>query len=377
MKRFVLSIMAALLIAHGAAAETRIGVTSELLNVVSSGAELENWSLVPAGTAELSILNRGSRLVRSELLLRFTPTVGTLVTELERLYARAAFGETLVTIGKTRSSWGAGLALNAGDIIFGSSSVDFSLQAPDPRSETWWLTSAEIPLAGFSFLELIVLPGPLDMSPLTSPALALLEEASAGGRMSVAVGTATVQAGYLYRGAEIAGLGETGHHAYLSFEGYVPINWHVSASSRTPVDEWSAEDLTESLTATAGAFDDVSFSADRTLSWQLELLVRPYASFDPAAEDAADGATNGAADYGLFLYPGLSFVPRRGLSLSLSSVLSPVDLSARSSLAASWNIYESLTLLSYVSVAAGESGDVFSTDAPAGVSFALGLRYVY
>lgn len=367
MKRLVLSTLVALVLAGGASAETRVSVTAELLNALSSGPELETWTFVPAGTAELSILNRGSRLVRSELLLRFSPTTTPVLAELERLYVRAGFGQTLVTVGKSRTSWGSGIALNAGDIVFGSSSVDFSLAESDPRSETAWLTSAEIPFGGFSFLELIALPGFIDTTDPTAPALPAVRESSIGGRVSVAVRTATFQAGYLYRGTRIAGLGDTGHHAYLSFEGYAPINWHISASARTATNQWDTEVFSDSLTVTAGAFDDVSLPADRTLSWQLESLVRPYRSFE----------LDIAGDYGVYVYPGVTFVPRSGLSISLSSLISPVDLSARSAFAVAWNIYESLTLLSYTSVAAGEEADVFSINEPGGVSFTIGIRYVY
>lgn len=92
---------------------------------------------------------------------------------------------------------------------------------------------------------------------------------------------ATFKSGYLYRGNRIAGLGETGHHAYLTAEGLVPMNWHVSASARSPTDGWDRETAQESLVVTAGAFDDVSPPADRKPARQLELLSRPFQSFEP------------------------------------------------------------------------------------------------
>lgn len=351
-------------------AETRVSVTAELLNTVASGAQLEDWTFLPTGSAELALRNQGSRRVRSELVLRYLPVGEGVLASLERLYARASFGEVLVTVGKTRSSWGAGLALNAGDIIFGSSSTDFSLQATDPRSQTSWLVSSELPLGDFSFAEIIVLPGVPDISNPFAPKAPALNDAAAGTRVSLALGDITMQSGYIFRGHEIAGLGTTGHHGFLSVEGYVPVTWHLSAATRTPRDRWDANALSDDLVVTAGANGDISLPADRTLAWQLEALVRPFGAFEssPGAE---------ASEYGLFLYPGISFLPRTGLTISLASLVSPIDLSANSLFSISWNIYESLTLLSYTSIASGEETDLFSIEKPGGVSFTIGARYVY
>jgi len=369
-RRTILSVMVGVVLAGSAAAETRVGVTAELLSGLASGPHLESWTLAPAGSAELSLRNTGSRLVRAELLLRFAAGAPSGAPELRRLYARAALGETLVTVGRTRSSWGAGLALNAGDIIFGSSSVDFSLRAADPRTETAWLTSVEIPFGDFSFVEVIALAGSPDLTNPSAPVPPAVDETSAGGRVNLAAGNATIQAGYLYRGDRIAGLGGTGHHAYLTAEGFVPVNWHVSASARTPVGRWDAATVRESLTVSVGAFDDAALPADRALSWQVEAIVRALGSFEPRA-----GA--GAGDYAVFVFPGVGLTPRAGLSVALSSLVSPVDLSSTSTLSVSWSIYEALTLLGYASVAAGEPDDLFSIEQPGGLSFVAGARYVY
>lgn len=368
--RLLAMVALALLSAGAVGAETRLGVTVELLNALSSGAELEGWTLLPAGDAQVSIRNVGSRQVRSELVLRVTPAGAAVIPSLERLYVRATFGEVLATVGKTRSSWGSGLALNAGDIIFGSSSLDFSLRASDPRSQTAWLAGAEIPFGDFSFVELIALPGEPDLTNPLSPALPALEESSAGGRVNLALGDVTAQAGYLFRGDTIAGLGATGHHAYVTVEGYLPVNWHVSVATRTPRSSWDQDVVSGDLVGSAGAYGDVSLPRDRRLGWQFETLVRPFQSFAPT-----DGAT--PADYGLFLYPGLTLSSGTGMTLSVSSVVSPIDLSARLAAGFSWNIYETLTLLSYLTVAAGESDNLFSMADPSGVSILVGGRYVF
>ena len=111
------------------------------------------------GSAGMSFMSRGSRDVKGEIALDFSEAGGMLTPVLQKLYIRPYFGDVKVSIGKTRTTWGAGFAFNAGDIIFGSDSVSFDTTSDDPRSETAWLTNAEIPLGDFSFLELIVLPG--------------------------------------------------------------------------------------------------------------------------------------------------------------------------------------------------------------------------
>jgi hypothetical protein len=370
MKRFLTVLFLAAAFAAGGVAENRVSVTAELLNSVSSGNDLELWTVSPLGSAELSVRNTGSRQVRSELLLRFSNAGPNLISELDRLYIRATLGDLLATVGKTRSSWGAGIAFNAGDLIFGSSSVDFSLRAADPRSETAWLLSAELPIDDFSFVELVLLPGELDLSNPFAPVLPGVEEASVGTRVNLALGDLTLETGYLFRGDRIAGRGETGHHAHVMLEGYVPVTWHFTTATRTSRDRWDADAIEDSVTVTSGASGDISFGMDQRIGWQLEALIRPFRSFDPPAGSPA-------TEYGIFVYPGFSLSSGTGMTLLANAIVSPADLSARTTLGMNWNIYQSLTLLSYLSVAAGEPGDLFAVADPGGVSLLVGMRYVY
>lgn len=201
-----------------------------------------------------------------------------------------------------------------------------------------------------------------------------MDTASAGGRVSFEVGPFNIQTGYLYRGDEIAGLGARGQRAYLSLEGIAPINWHLSSSAATDLDEFSTDTIKESWMITGGAFYDHTVGYDMKLSWRMEALVKPFASFEL---DVVLDDEDQAAVYGLYLYPSISFAPIGNLAFSLNSIVSPIDLSANTTLRVSWNIYEELTLLGYYAVQLGESDDVFNLDKLGDMSCALGARYSY
>lgn len=365
MKRYLPVLMACAL-ALSAAAEPRLKVDVEFFNTILTDEGLNGCLYFQSGTAGVAIRNQGSRLVRGELVLDFSQVGGTTnqitAPELKRLYIRAGFGDALVSLGKTRSTWGAGFAFNAGDILFGSSSVDFNARSSEPRSETAWLTNLELPLGDFSFLEIIALPGNVADSQIPG-----LNDASAGLRLAAEAGPINVQAGYLYRGDRIAGLGEPGHHAFMSLEGIVPVNWHLSMSARSGLAEFSTRDIEDNWVITGGAFYDYTIGYDMNLSWRLEALVKPYASF-------RDDASN---DYGLYLYPSIGFTPGGTVTWSFSSVISPVDVSTNITVGASWNIYEELILQAYASLQAGDRGDVFNLSNTGGMQLSVGARYSY
>lgn len=353
------------------AAEQRISIDTEFYNTFLSGNGTDDWRYFQSGLAAVSYQNQGSRLVRGELAIETSEIGGGAVDSsefgLKKLYIRPSFGELLFTLGKSRSTWGAGLAFNAGDVIFGSDSVDFDMTAEDPRSETAWMSNAEIPLGDFSFIEVIALPGTTEAEAEGLDALPTLSSASAGLRVSIQTGLFNIQGGYLYRGDAISGLGASGQRLFFSLEGIAPVNWHLSTSTTSSANGLDTERLKESWIISGGCFDIHTVAYVMSLSWRLEWLLTPYASF---SESAAGG-------YGLYLYPSLSFSPRDRLSFSLSSIVSPVDISARSSIGADWNIYESLALLANLSLQSGEPGDTFQIENPSGISCSLGARYEY
>ncbi|MFO7849759.1 MAG: hypothetical protein R6V67_07340, partial [Spirochaetia bacterium] len=374
--------------------EVPLRVDTEFYHTFSSISGPADWTYFLTGRGGAAFHNKGSRNIRGELSLDFSEAGGTGTSELsntlqsaigpevqlKRLYIRPAFGDVLVSLGKTRSTWGAGYAFNAGDIIFGSDTVDFDTRSDDPRTETAWLSNAEVPFGTFDFFEIIVLPGNFSYADpqesdlgaqVEPPSPPPIEKASGGARISLERGIFNFQTGYLFRGDRIAGMGETGHRAYISIEGIEPVSWHISSSATADADFSSAKKIEKSWMITGGASHDHTVFYDRTLSWNLEFLAKPYSSFEEEDTETADG-------YGLFLYPTISFTPRGGLSFSLRSILSPVDISAYTTLGMDWNIYEELTLQAYTSVQLGEVGaDVFHLNKPRGISCSMGAQYKY
>ncbi len=351
-------------------AEVRIGINTEFYNSLFSLTGIEDiWGYTLTGNAALSFKNKGSRVLRGEISLDFTEAGQNLIPSLRKLYIRPDFGDIRVSVGKTRSTWGAGFAFNAGDLIFGSDSVNFDTKADDPRTETAWLTNIEFPLGDFSFLEIITLPGNIDFTDPSNPVIPTLEKTSAGARISFEAGDFNIQTGYLYRGDLIAGLGSKGHEAFISLEGISPVNWHLSTSAANGIENYSGEMIKESWMITGGCSWDhlLGKTRDLTLSWQIEFIARPFHSFE----------NDHSGDYAIYIYPSVTYIPGGTAAYSISSIISPVDSSANTTLGVSWNIYEELTLLGYYSIQTGKNDDTFNLNKAGGMSCTIGGRYSY
>ncbi|HDQ15220.1 MAG TPA: hypothetical protein ENN41_10450, partial [Sediminispirochaeta sp.] len=120
-------------------AEIRLSMEAEFFNFLQSGADLEDWKYFQSGSAGLAFRNMGSRNIRGELSVDLVESGGIAAPtgeapaaiDLRRLYIRPAFGDVLVSLGKTRSTWGAGYLFNSGDVIFGSESTDVLLYSQE------------------------------------------------------------------------------------------------------------------------------------------------------------------------------------------------------------------------------------------------------
>lgn len=353
-----------------ATGEPTISVDSEVRTSVTSGEGGDDWRYGQSSSVALSYMNHGSRRIRGELELEFigspesTASAGAAVS-LSRLYLRPSFGPVLATVGKSRSSWGAGYVLNAGDIIFGSESPWVDLLAREPRSETAWLTNVEVPFGAFSFVEVIALPGAAEAG---EPAP--LHRGSVGGRVSVEAGPCNLQSGYLYRGDNIAGIDGLGHRAYLTIEGIAPVSWHLSSSITTDRDRLSPDQMRDSLLVSAGFSDQRRFGLDRVIALRLELLARP-ANFGgkPGADSGREPAT--------LLYGAVDLTPRPSLTFSARNLAVPGEPSAEGAVGGSWALYESLVLSAYYTVQLGSGDDTFGRDRPGAIGVSLGARYVY
>jgi hypothetical protein len=86
---------------------------------------------------------------------------------------------------------------------------------------------------------------------------------------------------------------------------------------------------------------------------------------------------SGGTNYGLVLFPEVAFSPTDTLSLQLRSLISPVDLCALNLLSVSWNIYQGLTIFSYLSVPIGDADDLYRWDQDYLSSWTAGLEFIY
>ena len=333
--------------------------------------ELGETKLMPAITASLDLDSEGNKNVKG--YLRLDSYVGQNVgIDIPRAYLKVRLPWFRLTLGKTRVSWGDGFVFNAGDVVFGSmDTISGGLEGSALRDETAWLASVYLPLGAFSFLEVVTLPYGVanpeeytfatslgDVSPLMP-----LHSMSGGIRGAFKMGSTTLEIGYYATGRDTPE-----HRPYVSLHGHLLVDWNLSASMAILQfgPDWGQwEDY---LRISAGLFHLINLGLNRTLSFRLEAAVRPGAGWEEIA---------GGADYGLFLFPEVSFSPTDTLSLQLRSLISPVDLSALSFLSVSWNIYQGLTIFSHLSLPVGDGNDLYQWDQGYPSSWTAGLEFIY
>lgn len=404
-------------------AESRTRVTLNQTNNIY-GLDKKPYAAYSAGgTARLELMARRNKHVKGELALDFTagslPELGALAMrqssfnlDIARAYIKVRFPALKLMIGKHRLSWGEGVYCNAGDVIFGSTDQTASLTADTLRDEATWLTAINIPLGRFSFLELIAIPmeGALDLY-LQDLQLAAqtgqqadnsvfnINRSSAGGRLVVRPGGIKIETGALVKGEEVlsynpdppANSGDPvtsysveestpGVLPYLSFQGHLGADLHLSASTKLPLIKWHDEasdswDKTwqDSLAISAGAYYTVSNSRDHSFNFRLEALCRPWAEW----KERAPKADEARSEYALYLYPEFSWSPTSQISVILRSIVSPLDLSALITSGCSWNVYQGLDLFLFGSVQAGEENDNFGLWREGGWSVNSGAKFVF
>jgi len=277
-----------------------------------------------------------------------------------------------LTLGRTRVSWGDGFVFNAGDVVFGSmETISGDLSGSSLRSETAWLGAVYVPLGAFSFLEAVTLPyGVPDPTKdaLTTDLLTLtvplpLHSLSGGIRGVFKLGRTTLETGYYATGRT-----PTEHRPYISCHGHLLVDWNLSAAMAIPQFHPDWEQWDEYLGISAGMFHLINLGLNRSLSFRLEAAVRPGGDW----QEIPDGA-----DYALVLFPEVAFSPTDTVSLQLRSLISPVDRSALNLFSVSWNIYQGLTIFSYLSLPVGDGNDQYQWDQDLLSSWTVGLEFVY
>ncbi len=358
------------------------------------------WTGMGAGIASYRLQQTENPNVRSllEISALFTPTPSgspDASFDVDRAYAKFRFADMRGTIGKAPFSWGEGLIFNVADSMF-SRGTGANLMQSEFEDAAAWLTGLSWYFGPFSFVEIIAVPAPLeaitdDSSGTGSEVtvgygLPALEDYRAGIRwLSKPLGIKT-ELGYLFDGRDGTGLdGSSGaaagaslqgdsaafqegafyHRPYLSLQGNIGIDWHLSASLELPDRGGLADAAWEGFLISSGLYSLIPVGYDDSLGFRLETLIRPAGEWEE--RHITDGTDGGVypASYGLYGYGEVSYDFGTGFSLALRSLISPIDLSAKISPGLSWNIFQGFTLLGYASFQTGDGGDTYPWDPPA------------
>ncbi len=342
-----------------------IGVKLRLLESVSRLGE-GDWALVTLGTARVSAAV-SSENVKAEVAVDALLGDG-IVASLARASIGVRFPSFRLTVGKARLSWGEGVAFNAGDLLFGGASpTGLDLTAEALRDDAAWLASVYVPLGRFSFAEVVVLPPPVDVAELVNNPLAPLpdpSELALGGRVQGKLLGVKTEAAYLFRGAELT------HHAAVSLQGNLVVDWHLSVGASLPAIAPEARDLSEGLRVSAGIFHLQRLGDRATLSVRLETLVAPGGSWKEEEPPAVPV-------YGILLYPELVLAVDSSFSVTARALVSPVDGSALLVPGVSLSLHKGLTFLAMASVSLGDGTDSWSFTRAGGLAFLLGCAYGY
>jgi hypothetical protein len=365
------------------AAESSTTVELELYDAVSRMGG-GTWTHAGGGQASLKLDQTGNRSVRSSFELAMLLVPGSAgspdaLADVSRAYAKFRHGKLVGIIGKAPFSWGEGTIFNAAQAIFGAG-LTTQLAQTEFEDNAAWLTGITLYTGPFSFLELLVLPPAIDMSS-GSPSPAGFWETRAGARWTAKPLGIKTELGYLLDGRDaVAGSGAFAaagwyHRPYLSLQGNLWLDWHLSASLEIPENDLSAAALRNGTLLTAGLYSLIPVGYDDTLNFRLESRIRPWGQWE---EDHSGGAD---PDYAIYGYGELAWDFGDGFSLIARSLFSPADLSARLTPGFSWNIFQGLTLFGFATVQAGERQDVYAwapdESTASGLSFLAGCSVVY
>lgn len=225
-----------------------------------------------------------------------------------------------------------------------------------------------MPLGTYSFFETIVLGPKLNLSELIvdpdaeTPSIA---DTQAGGRLVARVIGIKTEGGYIYRG------GEQSHNPYLSFQGHLLIDWNLSGTVSIPHYPGGDSGFAESVAVSLGLFHMHKFPDDSSLSFRLEGLIRPAASWTENKSGPGDER------YALMLYPEIVWTVSESLVFIFRNIVSPVDHSALITTGVNWNIYEGLKVLGLAAVQAGEKSDTYGWNKPGCVAVSAGFQFIY
>ncbi len=349
--------------------ESRITTKMELFDtVVWLGSN--NWISAGTGSVSLSIDQTDNKNVKSQFRISAVPNpeTGNIDLSLTRAYVKFRFPKIRSVIGKAPFSWGEGLIFNAGDVIFGNTALSTNLMQTEFLDSDAWLTTLYYSFGSFSFMEAIVLPPEdiLDSGTVENG----LDKTIAGGRLVTKLGNTKLEAGYIYDGRNYA------HKPYLTLQGNLYLDWHLSTSVAMPAGEALTDSIKDSLVITAGVYSLISIGYDGILNYRLEALIKPYEKWEEYSAGSGEYES-----YGIYLYPELAYSFTTSMALILRSFISPVDMSASVIPGFSWNVFQGFNLLGFATFGIGEPSDTYAWEPESaggsGFSLMLGASVIY
>lgn len=328
--------------------------------------EEADFSLLSFGKGRLDLKSVGNNNVRGQIQLD-TLISEQIVLDIPRAYIKVRFPGFRITLGKTRVSWGEGFMFNAGDVLFDGMSLFASLSEEEIKDVTDWMLVPYLPLGTFSYLEAILLPHPtLSEWPDQEPIFVDLYKLDTGIRGVTKLLGHKLEAGYLYKGSEEA------HLPYVSFKGnLLTLDWHLSSSLSIPFYDPSREDVRESWAISLGIFKILGLPSQRSFTFRFEAGIRPFGEWVESSPSPPD------SQYGLYIYPEISFGPSDTITVFLRSIISPIDVSALSFTGLRWNIYQGFTMNIYLSAMFGDEDDHFGWNRPGDLALTTDLQFIY
>ncbi len=353
--------------------ESRITAKMELFDTVAWLGS-NDWISTGTGSISLSIDQTDNKNVKSQFRISAVPNpeTGDIDVSVPRAYIKFRFPKIRSVIGKAPFSWGEGLIFNAGDVIFNDTALNTNLMQTEFLDSDAWLTTLYYSLGSFSFIEAIVLP-PEDIYNVLAKSYVVengIDATMTGGRLVTRLGNTKLESGYIYDGRFDT------HKPYLTLQGNLYLDWHLSSSLSLPLGNTIQESLEDSLTITAGIYSLASIGYDGTLNYRLEALIKPYEKW----EEYSTG-TELPESYGIYLYPELSYTFNSGMALILRSFISPLDLSAAVIPGFSWNVFQGFNLLGFATFGIGDPCDTYAWESEStgnsGFAMMIGVSVIY
>lgn len=387
--------------------ESGVRVNLELYNTVYRGLD-GNWYYTGTGKADTRFESIGNKNMRAQVAVEFypvdvtggSPIAGTPIIDLKRMWFKASFPNWRLTAGKTKLAWGNGFVFNAGDVIFGSLGPFLDFTQSTIRDDTSWLTAFNVPTGRFSFIEAVVLPPNFVVDSGGNISIQPAQRTSAGARFFARTGTGwRLEFGYLYKGDEKVNVDLLGHRPYFSFHGHAGVDWYGGislAAGWDPAaginrDTW--DEVSRTVNMSLGLYHQLQTGYDSTLTLRFETIIMPWQNWEPVNyQDLIDGM---AGNYGIYLYPEITWMLRSTWYAGLQSIISPVDSSAQITTTFGWHVFQGFTLLGFIVVNTGAPTDLFAFDRSSawpnypgtstmlegyefnGINFTLGARYSF